>query len=234
MSANSDKENKELFGFSIAKQEPKCPEEIRFIRLQNDDYYYAFDKNSKIYVNKNVCYLTKYLNNFIDDIKNNKFDRTKLNNCYNSIEKWCSIQYPQGGQEKASVIRGFKRKFTLHIANVLVNKYCNANEIYHQCLEKSDTTKYKILKTNGFFNKIKIGKKHIFSKTATLRGEINEIYNELNHATDSFEKLLEEFQSRCQELKKYRERRNKTNKNYNPDSTLSTVSTASKSSSIKY
>ena len=104
---------------------------------------------------------------------------------------------------------------------MLVNQYCNENEISHQCLEKSDKTKYKILKTKGFFNRIKISKKHIFSKTATLKGEINRIYNDINHTTYDFGDLLKKFRSKCQELKEYRKRRNK---NHNPDSTLSTVS----------
>lgn len=231
MSANSDKENeKKLFGYSIAKQQQKCQEEIQFIRLQNG-YYYAFNKNNEIFPDKNVCYLTEGLNNFIDDIKNNKFDRTKLNDCYDLIEQWCRIQYPKGGQERDGVIQSLERDFTLSIVDVLVDKYCNANEISYQRLEKSDKTKYKILKTKGFFDRIKIGKKHIFSKTATLKGEINRIYNAINHETDNFGQLLEEFQSKCKELKTYRERRNK---NCNPAGNLSIASNASKSNSITH
>ena len=246
MSANSDKENKEPFGFPIipleelqeqykkeknVEKKNKIDErsQARFIRLQ-DDYYYAFNKDSEIFPNKDTNYLTKELNNFIDSIKRGEFDEEKLNDCYSSIDTWFDNQYPSGGHDKIDNREGFERDFTLHIARMLVNQYCNENEICDQCLEKSDKKKYKILKTKGFFDRIKIGKKHIFSKTATLKGEINRIYNDINNNTTyHFGKLLKEFYSECQKLKTYRERRNK---NCNPAGNLSIASNASKSNGI--
>ena len=239
MSADSDKKNEKLFGFPIisleklqeqykdaqnAEEKNKIYErsQAQFIELQDDGYYYALNKNSEIFP-KDAYYLTKDLNNFIDSIKRGEFDEEKLNDCYGSIDTWVKNQYPSGGREESDNCEGFKRNFTLHIAWILANKYCNENEIQYQCLEKSDKTKYKILKTEGFFDRIKIGKKHIFSKTATLKGEINRIYNDINHKTHSFGKLLKEFRSKCRELKEYRGRRNK---NFNPDNTLSHASIA--------